>query len=245
MYHLTPTSGNSKTGRIPVTTSTGRTCPPTCPFNSRNEGGCYAENGKLAMHWRKVSAGTRGTEWTSFLAQLDTTLAAAPARQLWRHNQAGDLPGTGARINRRQLDQLAATNHRHAARGWTYTHKPVLESESEKHAAANRAAIAQANQKFTVNLSGNSPAHADQLAELGIAPVVCVLPANATGKLKTPAGRPIIICPAQTSDSTTCATCGLCAVRDPRRPIVGFIAHGSGAKRADAVATATPATATR
>ena len=120
-----------------------------------------------------------------------------------------------------------------------------MESESEKHAAANRAAIAQANQKFTVNLSGNSPAHADQLAELGIAPVVCVLPANATGKLKTPAGRPIIICPAQTSDSTTCATCGLCAVRDPRRPIVGFIAHGSGAKRADAVATATPATATR
>ena len=82
MYHLTPTSGNSKTGRIPVTTSTGRTCPPTCPFNSRNEGGCYAENGKLAMHWRKVSAGTRGTEWTSFLAQLDTTLAAPPARQL-------------------------------------------------------------------------------------------------------------------------------------------------------------------
>src|SRR5262249_37642211 len=63
-------------------------------------------------------------------------------------------------------------------------------------AAANRAG-------FTINLSANNPAHADQLAELDIAPVVTVLPASVDGAVtktvKTPAGRTITVCPGNLS----------------------------------------------
>jgi hypothetical protein len=230
-YHLKAKSGNLKTGPIPVSTTSSRTCPPACPFNKPG-GGCYAASGPLALHWRAVTAGTRGQDLPGFLAELDRTLAAAPPRQLWRHNQAGDLPGTGNRIAPAALRQIAQVNARHNARGWTYTHKPM-------HTATNRRAVASANAAgFTVNLSGNSLAHADQLAALEIGPVVAVIPAGFKGKrTKTPSGRPVLICPAQTGPAT-CATCGLCASRDPRRPIIGFLAHGTGARAVSAIASA-------
>jgi hypothetical protein len=231
-YHLTPRSANAKTGPIPVSTTSARTCPPACPFNHANGGGCYASSGPLALHWRAVTDGTRGQDLPGFLADLDRTLAAAPPRQLWRHNQAGDLPGTGNRIAPAALRRIAETNARHNARGWTYTHKPMT-------TATNRRAVEDANRAgFTVNLSGNSLAHADQLAALEIGPVVAVIPAGFKGRrTKTPSGRPVLICPAQTGPAT-CATCGLCASRDPRRPIIGFLAHGTGARAVSAIAAA-------
>jgi hypothetical protein len=105
---------------------------------------------------------------------------------------------------------------------------------------------------FTINLSGDNSAHADRLAELGIAPVVTVLARdyarrairhrfkrrrdewaetigewrNRTASLPryTPAGRRIAVCPATYSDAT-CKTCGACArVRDA---VIGFPAHGA------------------
>jgi hypothetical protein len=229
-YHLTPKSGNMKTGPIQVSTTAAKTCPPACPFN--RGGGCYASGGPLAIHWRKITEGTRGGNLDAFLADLDRTLATLPPRQLWRHNQAGDLPGTGNRIAPAALRRIAETNAKHNARGWTYTHKPMT-------TATNRRAVAEANAAgFTVNLSGNSLSHADELAALNIAPVVAVIPAGFHGKrTKTPAGRAVLICPAQTGNAT-CATCGLCASRDPRRPIIGFLAHGSGARAVSAIATA-------
>jgi hypothetical protein len=45
----------------------------------------------------------------------------------------------------------------------------------------------------------------------------------------------IIVCPAQTRDDVTCETCGLCARAD-RAVIVGFRAHGTRARVADAKA---------
>jgi hypothetical protein len=51
----------------------------------------------------------------------------------------------------------------------------------------------------------------------------------------TPEGRTIIVCPAQTREDITCATCGLCARAD-RRVIIGFRAHGSRARVTDALA---------
>src|SRR6202022_3421144 len=55
-----------------------------------------------------------------------------------------------------------------------FTHKPVLGDDPV--AIENRRLIAAAvKARFTVNLSADNPAHADMLAELGIAPVVTVL----------------------------------------------------------------------
>lgn len=221
--HLTMKSRNVKTGPIPVSTSTAATCPSACPFNHGNAGGCYAASGPLALHWRKVTDGAAGGSYDGFLAAV----RAMPAGQLWRHNQAGDLAGAGDSLDTAALDQLTAANA--GRRGFTYTHKPLRD-------AAEREAVARANAGgFTVNLSANDAAHADRLADLGIAPVVVVMPRDATENTVTPAGRKIVVCPATQRDDVSCATCKLCARAD-RAAIVGFPAHGALSKRADAVA---------
>lgn len=221
--HLTLKSRNAKTGPIPVSTTTAATCPTACPFNHGNSGGCYAASGPLALHWRKVTDGAAGTSFERFL----DAVRALPAGQLWRHNQAGDLMGTGDAIDVAALDQLTAANA--GKRGFTYTHKPAA-------SAPERAAIKRANDAgFTVNLSANDMAHADRLAALGIAPVVVVMPRDATENATTPDGRLVVVCPATQRDDVSCASCKLCARAD-RKVIVGFPAHGALAKRADAVA---------
>lgn len=224
MIHLTLKSTNQKTGPIPVSTSTSTTCPPSCPFY---RGGCYAKHNPrgLGGHWKKVSSGARGTDWDTFCAMV----ARFSPRTLWRHNQAGDLPGRGERINGRMLAQLVKANRKSGARGFAYTHKRPEVANNAKHiAAANKSG-------FTINLSGNSPSHADALADLAIAPVVTVI-ADAT-VTSTPAGRKIVLCPAQRENSKIqCASCGLCAIAE--RPfVIGFLPHGNGAKAVRAIAS--------
>ena len=220
-YHLTLKSRNVKTGPIPVSTSSAITCPTSCPFNNANAGGCYADFGPLALFWRKVTQGETGSDFDAFLDQV----AALPAGQLWRHNQAGDLPGIGDALDLTALSKLIQANR--GKRGFTYTHKPLRDGhERDMVAIANR-------NGFTINLSGNSLQHADELSDMQIAPVVCVLPSDATENTVTPKGRKVTICPATQRDDISCATCGLCARL--RETIVGFPAHGPGKKKADAI----------
>jgi hypothetical protein len=216
--HLTLKSANAKTGPIPVSTTEPDSCPPSCPFR---DAGCYAKSGPLALHWRKLAERERGMPWGEFCIAI----ASLPAGQLWRLNQAGDLPGRGEEVNLSELRQLLRANK--GKRGFSYSHKRSAEA---------LAAIREANAEgLTVNLSGNSLADADALAETGAGPVVCVLPATQTTNTRTPAGRKVVICPATQREGVSCATCQLCA-RGARSVIVGFPAHGTGAKRASAIA---------
>jgi hypothetical protein len=161
-------------------------------------------------------------------AEFVSAIKALPAGILWRHNQAGDLPGMGETIDAAALAALVDANT--GKRGFTYTHKPAT--------AANLAAIKAANAGgFTINLSGNTAAHADALADTGAGPVVCVLPSTQVENSKTPAGRTIVVCPATVRDDVSCQTCGLCAV-STRKTIVGFPAHGAAHRKASAVAVA-------
>jgi hypothetical protein len=229
-YHLTLKSTNKKTGPIPVSTTTAETCPTDCPFNHANAGGCYAASGPLALFWAQITNGTKGVSYDVFL----TSVSALALGTLWRHDQAGDLPGKGNVIDVADLMRLVEANR--GKRGFTYTHKPVL--GDSLLARTNRAAVADANANgFTVNLSGNNLAHADELAALAIGPVVTVLPSTVHGnvKVETPQGRRVVVCPATYRDNVTCMTCGLCQVRD-RKVIVGFPAHGSAKSKADTVA---------
>jgi hypothetical protein len=217
---FTRISRNSKTGPIPVTTTSAETCPDACPLK-RN--GCYADSGPLGLFWRKVTERKAGMAWSDLLEQV----RALPKGQLWRHNQSGDLPGLGDQIDTQLLAQLVSANR--GRRGFTYTHKPMTSPES-------RQAVADANRLgFTVNLSANTLAEADAAADLGIAPVVVVLPADQTRATTTPAGRKVAICPAVISESVSCATCGLCQLRD-RKAVIGFPAHGVSKRKADAIA---------
>ena len=77
---------------------------------------CYAASGPLALHWSKVTAGARGTDWPTFTAQI----AALPDGQLWRHNQAGDLPVDNGTVDAVKLGQLVHANT--GRRGFTYSH---------------------------------------------------------------------------------------------------------------------------
>ena len=218
--HLTPKSKNRKVGKIPVSTTSADTCPDDCPFKKN---GCYADGGPLAMHWAKVTDRQRGDTFQVFLGKV----SALPKGQLWRHNQAGDLPGSNGKLDADACVDLCLANA--GKRGWTYTHYNVLDNDYNanvvKHMVMNG---------FVVNLSGNSLDHADKLADLDIAPVTTVLPSDQMTNTVTPAGRKVVVCPAVTRDDVSCEDCQLCArLRDV---IVGFPAHGNGKKKADAVA---------
>src|SRR5215472_8094922 len=125
---FTRKSRNSKVGPVPVSTSSKQTCPDACPLK-RN--GCYAEAGPLGMLWAGLSRTKPGKSfvragqtvqtltWNDFVAAI----AALPAGQFWRHNQAGDLPGAGDLIDVDALGQLVEANR--DRRGFTYTHKPL------------------------------------------------------------------------------------------------------------------------
>jgi hypothetical protein len=246
-------STNTKTGPIPVSTTSNETCPPDCPLQGL---GCYAENGPLGAIWRGLSKAGPGGQFkngrNTLIAltwmQFINGVATLPDETLWRHNQAGDLPGKGNAIDGVALNQLVQANK--GKRGFTYTHKPI----DNEH---NRDAIEAANkQGFTINLSADNMSEADQLADANIAPVVVVLPEDMGRKskggewletedeykvrvdihnIRTPDGRNVAPCIATYRDDASCLTCKLCERRE-RKVIVGFPAHGASRKRASAIA---------
>ena len=211
-------SANVKVGPIPVSTTEEGSCPIECPLKGTD---CYARFGPLGMHWRKIGEGGRGDNWDSFCERVKTFRKG----QLWRHNQAGDLPqDDDGRIDREKTAKLSEAAKK--TKGWTYTHYDPMISQ-------NRDAIASMNESggMVVNLSADNMAEADQYVQLAIGPVVVILPQDApTRGNKTPLGVPIVVCPAQTQETMTCDQCKLCAVRD-RKSIVGFLAHGTAKKR--------------
>lgn len=226
--HLTKISSNAKTGPIPVSTSEEATCPSTCPLFGN---GCYANAGPLGLHWRKVSGGERGMSWGEFC----DTITKLPEKQLWRHNQAGDLSHIDGDIHWDKLMNLVIANK--GRRGFTYTHHDL----GYPH---NRTVVHVANKKgFTINASGNSPYHAVQLKRLMAAsestiPVVSIVPLDFWGDNKTAKrdGETFVRCPAEYDKSGNCANCGACAVSD-RKSIIGFTVHGTQKKKANIIAS--------
>lgn len=234
--HITPKSSNGKVGKIPVTTSEAGTCPTTCPMWD----GCYAKTGPQSWHWRKVTDGERGGTWddlASFVSQLN-------AGQLWRHNVSGDLPYIKAPdgqelINLALLKQLVDANSASNAKGYTYSHHKLNTHNKEalKYATKNG---------FTINSSTETYSQADDVINQGLN-AVTIIPSTDDSivpycsledhkvyyrqvkQLKTPEGRRIKICPAQTCVPTKCETCGLCSHQERNYPI-GFIAHGNKVK---------------
>ncbi len=149
--------------------------------------------------------------------------------RLW---QAGDMPGVNNRINIKKVRRLVSACQ--GLQTFGYTHKlPSIGNNAEAIKYCNDNGV-------TINLSANNLEHADALADLGIGPVVVVLPEDSPKRnIKTPAGRQVLVCPAELS-KLTCKTCGgskgaLCH-RVDRDYIIGFIAHGAGAKRVSEVA---------
>lgn len=203
---LTLTSQNAKTGPIPVSTTDSSTCPPDCGQHDT----CYAKFGPLAMHWGRVNSGSRGIGWDDFC----DAVKHFPKGQLWRHNQAGDLPGDGVKIDGKALHKLVVANR--GKRGFTYTHYPLSDYNLQKIRASNHLG-------FTINVSFDA---LKQVKEWGV-PSTVVLPSDTKEKSFMYNGKKIVVCPATYRDDTTCWNCGICYESRLDRAVIGFPAHGT------------------
>mgnify|MGYP001577390703 FL=1 len=208
-------SGNQKLGGIPMSITEKKSCPTSCPLKGD---GCYAELGRVNLHWTKVSKSRKKKySWNNFLKGVRGLWKG----QLWRLNVAGDLPGVGNNIDKRKL--LGLINANKGKRGFGFTHKPVL--GSSKQAQKNRDLIKLANEKgLIINLSANDLRNADDLYNLGVASVVCVVASDHPKHSLSPGGRKGLVCPQQTI-GLTCDKCMLCA-NPKRKSIILFRAHG-------------------
>lgn len=217
--HLSTNGQNRKCGPIPTSYTERASCAPSCVLSGA--GGCYADAGvHTRLAWDRVSDGRIGDDWSAFCAKV----SGLARFQLWRHNVAGDLPHQEGRIDPVRLGELVRANL--GRRGFTFSHHdPAIGDNARWIKAAN-------DWGFTINLSADTPARADELADLGIAPVVTIVPRGAV-PARTPAGRRIVQCPAE-SHGRTCASCELCANRG-RTTIVAFTAHGPRAAAVERV----------
>lgn len=213
LFKFVKNSSNRKTGNIPVVYADKATCPDTCPYKKK---GCYAKYSYTNFHWNNVNI--------TFDSLIDC-IRDLPIGQFWRYAIGGDLPGINEKIDFSLLKKLVEANKR--KNGFCYTHKaPVGE---------NADAIKFANQNgFTVNLSANTLRDADEKADLNIAPVVVTLPQNAKKITFTPKGRKVIVCPKAHTKRMTCEKCKICQQVN-RATIVGFPAHGVGAKEVEKI----------
>ena len=188
----------------------------------------------LREHWKKVSSGERGGSWDDFTKFI----SGLKANQLWRHNQAGDMPHVNGHIDLRSLFDLVQANQSSQARGYTYTHHLLNTHNKEAIKYAN-------NNGFTINVSTESFKAADDAMNIGL-PAVTVIPSThdklqeykignkkyykVIKPIKTDDNRRVVVCPAQTCEPTKCETCGLCAKQD-RDYVIAFVAHGNQSKK--------------
>lgn len=219
LFHFSRVSSNKKTGPIPVTTSSRLTCSPTCPFFNN---GCYAESGPLRLHWEKVTKEERGLELPNFLQAIKNL----PKGQLWRHNQAGDLPHKNGAIDTDFVRSLYKANKQ--KRGFTYTHHSLENPE-------NLEIIREANsQGFTINVSTESEVAADSAIKNGLPAVMVAHSEEQRASWRTPDNNLVLVCPAQREENRTCADCGLCQKRG-KKVVIAFLSHGTSKKKANSV----------
>lgn len=203
---LTLKSSNKKTGPIPVSCSSRNTCPTSCPFYNS---GCYAEHGPVAIHWRKVSEGTRGLSWSDFCAEV----SKLPDGTLWRHNSCGDLPGIDEDVDMDMLQSLIDANH--GKLGFSYTHKLHL------------AALIKANNNgLVINVSCHSIDQAASILDSGIPATVACKDSSIDGSRHR--GYDVKVCQ-HYMNGTQCIDCKWCATY-PRTFIIAHPVHGSRSK---------------
>ena len=233
-YAFTAISSNKKLGPIPATGTSRDSCPPTCSFRPDKAGGCYAAQGPSSWQWAKLDKPDNDKALT--LEQLADKVARLRKHTLWRANQYGDLPQTSmGKLDVPALEILVEASRR--TDGFTYTHSDLSDE-------ATRNAIHKANKVggLVINLSAEGLVDTDRCFDLGIGPVVTVLPAVKPGAsiqevrkpVFTPKGRQITVCPTYYDSSMTCASCGICQ-KAGRRSAVGFVAHGAAKARVEKV----------
>ena len=224
--HFVRVSGNSKTGPIPTLSYPRQSCPTDCPLKDAT---CYVETGYYTrLNWNKLDDGSRGGDFADVMREVKRL----PNGTLIRDKVAGDE--YAERDNPDNIDADLFSVKMDAFKG-----KRVISYTHRKPNAHNLKLLRKARDMgVAINLSADGVADADKKARHGL-PVAVVVPSDTPKVSTTPKGRKVVVCPAQTNDRTTCATCGLCAKGD-RDYMIGFRAHGNGKKKIDAGLSASP-----
>jgi hypothetical protein len=223
-------STNEKIGGCATTYAAQASCPDSCVF--KDGGGCYAENGRIAMGMTiplNEAAAGRG------VSALDVARAEADAidqmvvrkgRPLRLHT-VGDCPTDEcARI-------VSAAAERYMQRGggpvWTYTH---AWREVNRDSWGTVHVLASCETPLDVKLAHECRYATSVTLEdfPGRKLFHMVWKGRTVGTSWTEPAVKVIPCPAQTTEGVTCASCRLC-MDTPRlreqRLTIGFAVHGT------------------
>jgi hypothetical protein len=230
LVHVTPQSGNAKTGNIPVTYRPMTTCANDCAFLPKDyaeqlvaaglrspdipsEGGCYG-TGRIFGMARKFAATITAGEVRAKLAR-----AARSARFL-RDRVVGDILTESGTIDHGYIATIAKLAREAHLIPFGYTH--AWRGMTSDDVAQIRAT------GYIMNASCETRDDVRAAVDLGM-PVTIASDIVADGEMI--AGKRVVTCPAQTREDVTCASCGLCA-RGERAAVVRFQIHGTARKRA-------------
>ena len=226
----TASRGNSKTG--PAVTAWIPNPDPSCEGCPQRAGGCYAQHGTvrhkgLASHVRSLER--RGLD----RVPLSDALGDAPRRtRIVRVTAIGD-PSEATHAD--ACETIAtALKERLALVGYMHRRWPEGEPERGWNNGADRAKWSDPVGRFRLMASAESIVSADDAVRAGLR-AACVVEPAAPERFTTPEGNRGIVCPAFTR-GVQCNDCRLCDPTVGAVPVIGFRAHGPGAKHALAMA---------
>ena len=220
-FHFVKKSGNKKTGFMPITYNSRLSCPDSCIFKNN---GCYADNYHTRLNWDKVTSGQRGGSFRELLQNIKNL----KPNTIWRACVAGDIPSNKkGEISRTYIKGITEANQ--GLKGYTYTHNRLDIGE-------NISLLKTANkQGFTVNISTETEAAADNAVLNNLPAVIVVKSTEKRRSWFTKNKNKILVCPAQDeTKNVNCIDCGLCQSR-PKNLIIAFKAHGNQAKKIDKI----------
>ena len=231
-YHLAVRTANKKLGNyVAASTTSSNSCPTDCPMATV----CYGKKGPASWHWNKVNKGDRGSDYTTFLSDVQTKLANG---QLFRINVTGDLSHTDGYIDSYKLGKLDRLCSTKGLMTWTYTHH----HQTKDRKLANLKTIKEASRtNFCINLSTEKVGDALELHKQGhsVSIANAQLFKHCLDQYKRGNHKPniakdgykadLIACPEQRPDlagKVTCSKCRLCTMHSPnKRAIVVFDIH--------------------
>lgn len=189
------------------------TCPNDCPLK---DGGCYAKQGRLRIHWDRLDRGESSEghgRWKGrgFESLCATLRKHVPQGALLRIGDVGD-PSHHGRVSI-QLVRTLGFLRRRGVRSIVYTHV---------HPEENARAISVASDVgVALNFSHHGPLGTRAMLEGQRVTTVAPdywddHPSSSVDMLR---------CPAETRESVTCQSCGLCA--QTRGYAIAFTSHGS------------------
>lgn len=229
-FHLTTKSSNKKLGGLPASTSSSDTCPLSCGLYNQ----CYAKRGPQSWHWAKVTKQERGTDWPSFLSQVEKLKPGS----LFRHNVSGDLPTLNScnALDQAKLFSLMKATETAGVSLYTYTHWWT----DDDFGRANLNIVKRFSRPgFVINVSTEDVEIAVLFKRYGLDVVLTNTDVfdmavhgikNGCSSLEivnsSDLDNPVkvIPCPEQYTDTATCASCKLCS-RANRNYVIAFKEH--------------------